>query len=274
MMLFGMALLNSGGLMKQFVLTSMAALSMIGLLAHGGGQAGDKKDSPWQPILSADAYKELTERSIKAIEETAKGNGKKAREKVNVEAAILASYTLIAKDPSADRVAQLRGAALAVAKTDLAKLSKFSGVVPTAPKAPANGKDLNVDLLELMEIFRGSAKGGEGIHPDLQYLPKLKNQNGIEALIGTLAAKQIADANLAKIAKELPNLAYRVAAVASITQSQLPKKGAGQWRDLSIKMRDSSIALAEAASKKNANGVFMAAQALENTCTACHSEFK
>lgn len=260
--------------MKRSVLTSVAVLSIFGLLVHGAGQAGDKIDSPWKPILPAETYKVLTERSIKAIEETAKANGKDAREKVNVEAAILAAYTLSAKGPSADGVAQLRGAALAAGKTNLTKLSAFRTLVTTAPKAPADGMGLTVDLLELMEIFRGQAKRGEGIHPDLQFQPKLKNLNGIEALIGTLSAKQITDANLAKIAKELPNLAYRIAVVASITESQLPKKGAGHWRDLSIKMRDSSVALAEAAEKKNANGVFMAAIALESTCTACHSEFK
>jgi len=35
-----------------------------------------------------------------------------------------------------------------------------------------------------------------------------------------------------------------------------------------------SIALAEAARKKDADGVFKAAQALENSCTQCHMVFK
>lgn len=260
--------------MKQSVLTSMAAVSMLGLMVLHAGQAGEKKDSPWKPILSAEPYKVLTERSIKTIEETAKANGKNAREKVNVEAAILAAYTLSVNEPSADGVAQLRGAALAAGKTDLNKLAAFGANVGSAPKAPPSGKDLKVDLMDLMEIFRGQAKGGEGIHPDLQYQPKLAKLNGIEALIGALGAKQITEANLAKIAKELPNLSYRIAVVASITHVQAPKQGAGQWQALSIKMRDASVALAEAANKKNANGVFLAAQALESTCTACHSEFK
>jgi len=274
MMLVGMAQLNSGGPMKQSVLTSVAAVAMVGLLAQSGGEAGDKNDSPWKPILPAEAYKVLTERSIKAIEETAKANGKNAREKVNVEAAILAGYTLSVETPNADGVAQLRGAALAAAKTKLAKLSDFRGLVTTAPKAAANSSGMDFDLMDMMEIFRGKAKGGEGIHPDLQYQPKLKNLNGIEALIGSLGKKLIAPGDLGKIAKELPNLSYRIATVASITYRQAPKKGAEQWRDLSIKMRDASVVLADAASKKNANGVLIAAQALETTCTACHSEFK
>ena len=226
------------------------------------------------PILPADAYKELSERSIKAIEEMAKANGPAAREKINVEAAILAAYTLSTKSAGDDAVAQLRGAALAAPKADLKALAAFGNTIKAAPKAPANGKNLKVELVDLMEIFRNKSKGGEGIHVDLQYQPKLKNLNGIESLIGTLGAKKISDDNLAKISKELPNLAYRSAVVALLTGGLAPEKGAAEWRDLSVKMRDASIAMAEAAQKKNADGVFKAAQALESTCTQCHSAFK
>jgi hypothetical protein len=260
--------------MKQSMLTTVAALLTIGLLVQIGGQAGDKKESPWKPILPAEAYKELTERSIKAIEETAKANAAGAREKVNVEAAILAAYTLSAKDPNAGGAAQLRGAALAAGKMDLTKLAAFGSTVASAPKAPADNKAINVELASLMVIFRSKAKGGEGIYADLQYQPKLKNQNGIEALLSALAAKKITDDNLAKIAKELPNFAYRMAVVASITHGKAPDKKAAEWHDLSIKMRDTSIALAEAAQKKNTSGVFKAAQALESSCIDCHSVFK
>ena len=79
---------------------------------------------------------------------------------------------------------------------------------------------------------------------------------------------------MAKISTELPNLAYRVAVVSAITHEMAPAKKAAEWRDLSNKMGDASIAIAEAAQKKNANGVFLAAQTLESTCTQCHSAFK
>ena len=117
--------------MKRFMLCSAIVLPMIALLAQVGSQAQDKKDSPWKPILPAESYQELTERSIKAIEAAAKANGKDARDRVDVEAAILAGYTLCAKDPSADRVAKLRGQATGATKADLAKLTS-SMLPPTA----------------------------------------------------------------------------------------------------------------------------------------------
>ena len=75
-----------------------------------------------------------------------------------------------------------------------------------------------------MLIFRTKVKGGEGIPADLQYQPKLKNLNGIESLISALGAKKLSDDNLAKVAKELPNLAYRIAVVGSLTHESVPKK--------------------------------------------------
>ena len=133
---------------------------------------------------------------------------------------------------------------------------------------------VELDTADGLNIFRSKAKGGEGIHPDLQYQPKLKNQNGIEALLSALAAKKITDDNLEKIAKELPNFAYRMAVVAALTHGKAPEKKAAEWRDLSMTLRDTSISLAEAARKKDADGVFKSAQALESSCIDCHSVFK
>ena len=167
--------------MNRNLPSAFAALPILFLL-FGLGHAGDKK-SPW-PILPADAYQKLTARSIKAIEETAKSDAARgARERINVEAAILAGYTMCTKNPGDDAPASLRGAAFAASKLELKKLADFGSSIKTAPKAPASFQAIKVDMLDLMEIFRGKAKRGEGLHPDLQYQPKLKNLNGIEALI-------------------------------------------------------------------------------------------
>ncbi len=138
-------------------------------------------------------------------------------------------------------------------------------------KAKLERKEFFADF---MEIYRNKAKGGEGIHADLQYQPKLKNQNGIEALIGALAAKKLSEENLAKVEKELPLLSYRIAVTANLTQYAAPEKGKERWNALAIKMRDSALALAESARKKNADGIQKAADALQNSCTQCHREFK
>jgi len=240
------------------------------------GEGGDKA-TPWKPFLSDDAYKELTERSIKAIEAAAKSGDKNALAKIELEAALLAGFTLSVNNANDDDVAKLRGAALAARKKDLKKLAEFGQSIKTAPKALTEVRDWKSrlpELEELMVFFRNKSKGGEGLHADLQYQPKLENLNGIEALIGALSKKKLNDANMQKVAKELPILAYRVAVFSAVTHEFAPSKGAGQWRDLSNQMRDASIALAEATQKKNVAGVQKSAESLENTCTQCHSAFK
>src|SRR5262245_35025229 len=161
-----------------------------------GGEGGDKV-TPWKPFLSDDAYKELTERSIKAIEAAAKSGDKNALAKIELEAAFLAGFTLSVKNANDDDVAKLRGAALAARKQDLKKLAEFGQSIKTAPKALPDVKDWKSrlpELEELMVFFRNKSKGGEGLHADLQYQPKLANLNGIEALIGALSKKKLTDA--------------------------------------------------------------------------------
>lgn len=249
--------------------------------ALSAADAGGGKGGAWKPFLSDATYKELTARSIKLIEEAAKSDDKRADDRIESEAAILAGYTLSSKNPGDDAAASLRGAALQAAKAaregKVKPLADFSKLIKSAPKAPADVKDYTSYLHAtepMMRMFLSKAKGGEGIHPDLQYQPKLKNLNGIEALLGGLANKKLSDENLGKVSKELPFLAYRLAVVSSVTHELAPKKDAAKWRELSIVMRDSSIALAEAAQKKDGTGVLKAATTLENSCIDCHSAFK
>jgi hypothetical protein len=241
--------------------------------------AGDGKSAAFKPILSSDDFKELSKRSIATIESIAKSSAKDAAEKCEAEAAILIGYTLSVKND--DDVAKVRGAAIQAVKTarkgDVKALKDFGTKIANATKAPAEVKDWKTHLNELqwmMENFRGKAKGGEGLHADLQYVQKLKNLNGTEAFLGAIAGKKLSGENFEKIQKELPNFAYRVAVMGSITHEFAPAKDAAQWRELAAQMRDSAVAVAAAAQKKDADGMFKAAQALENTCTKCHTVFK
>src|SRR5262249_36812043 len=157
-------------------------------------------------------------RSIAAIEEIAKTGSPKVKEKIEVEAAILAAYTLSVKDPNA--AATLRGAALQAVqearKGNTKALTAFGKRVAPAAKAPADVKDFTTYLHAtepMMQMFLSKAKGGEGIHPDLRYQKKLENLNGIEALLNSLAGKKLNEENLGKVSKELPLLGYRLAVV-------------------------------------------------------------
>src|SRR5205823_2757840 len=118
--------------------------------------------------------------------------------------------------------------------------------------------------------LRPRAKGGEGLPTELQYNPKLKGTNGIEDLVNALAAKKLTDANVGKVSKELPLVAYRVAVIGAITHDYGPtqegKGQPGQWQKLSLAMRDSAVALADAAGKKDGAGILAASTKLEASC--------
>src|SRR5262249_31138828 len=131
----------------------------------------------------------------------------------------------------------------------------------------------------VMTLFEGKDKKGEGVHPDLLYSPKVKSQNGSEALIYALAAKKLTDANVAKMSKELELLGYRVATIGALTLVRGPDKKANAedaklWDDQAVLMRDSAVELAEAARKKDGAGILEACKRLENTCVECHGTFK
>lgn len=135
------------------------------------------------------------------------------------------------------------------------------------------------DLGEMMNLLRTKAKGGEGTAPELQYNAKLKNQNGIEPLIGALAQKQLTDDNAAKTSKELELLAYRIAVMGAITHDNPPSERVAKdsvpgWQKSALEMRDAAVALAEAANKKDAAGIQKASTRLENTCTQCHRDYR
>jgi hypothetical protein len=267
--------------MKRYWLFTLVALPIVLLLLSAEAQSGGDKTTASKSFLSDSVYKQLSERSIQTIEATAKADAKNALGKIEVEAAILAAYTFNVADPKNADVSMLRGAALqaarAVKEKDLTLLKEFGKLSKGGVLAPVDVKLLKARMPaieDLMEIFRNKSKGGEGLPAELQYQAKLKNLNGIEALIGALGAKKLNDENLEKVSKELPLLAYRVAVVGVLTHESAPEKNAGQWRDLSLKMRDASIALADAAQKKNGEGIVQSAVSLENTCTQCHSAFK
>jgi hypothetical protein len=267
--------------MKRSLFCAIAATPILLFLVLSRSHAGGEQGGAWKPFLPADAYKELTKRSIANIETTATSGAKDAAEKIEAEAAIIVAYTLSVKNRDDAAFSKLRGAALlAVQKArngELKKLADFGKSIASAPNAAAEKITRKEYLQELpwaMEIFKGKSKGGDGLHMDLQYHPKLKNLNGIEALIGALSGKKLSEENVAKVEKELPLLAYRIAVVGAITREFAPEKRAEQWRDLSMQMRDASIALAEASQKKNPGGILKAATTLESSCTQCHSAFK
>jgi len=56
-----------------------------------------------------------------------------------------------------------------------------------------------------------------------------------------------------------------------------PRKGKAtqkDWNQLTLQMRDTSLAFAAAASKKDAESTFKMANKLNSICSQCHSDFR
>jgi hypothetical protein len=249
------------------------------------GRAGGEKSSAWKAVVPESAYAELTKRSLERIGKLA-ADDKATLTDLRVEALMLASYTRSVKD--AKNSAVLRQAALALALAASKKSGQDAARKLAAELAAGKGekgggerKDWSAaigDIKDTMMQFANKAKGGEGIHPDLQYNAKVKNQNGSEALINALALKKPSDANVAKMSHELELLGYRSAVIASLGLERGPpddkKADLKSWNELAVAMRDASFELAEAARKKDGPAIVEACKRLENTCVDCHGTFK
>ena len=74
--------------MKRSLACAAAASLAIAVFLQTGSHAGDKKATPFKPILSVETFKLLTERSSKRID----GLGKAELAKANVESAIASGY--------------------------------------------------------------------------------------------------------------------------------------------------------------------------------------
>jgi hypothetical protein len=274
--------------MSRITRTIIAALAPAVLLFgwSASGRAGGDKAPDWKPFLTAPAFKELARRSLTRIG-TLAADDKAPLTQLRAEALVLAgcaASTGGAPDVAPPAAAQALQLAYLAGKGKGAEARKYAtdlaagtAVVPTT--APKNWVTAIGDIGDLMDLFRGKAKGGEGITEDLQYNAKLKNQNGIEALINALATKKLTDANADKMAKELEILGYRVATIGALTLQRGPAEKKKEddekvWKEQATVMRDSAVALAEAAQKKNAAGILEASKKLENSCIECHASFK
>jgi hypothetical protein len=263
---------------------SVVLILMMAFASGAAIQAGGDKAGTWKAFLPEPAYVELTRRSLDTIGKAAK-DAKAPLTELRVEALMLAAYAKSVKDAENTAAFGKGAVALAVAAgmKNNADAARKLALELAAHKSVAGGgtSDLHIaigDIKDVMMLFANKAKGGEGVHADLFYSPKVKNQNGSEALINALASKKLSDANVGKMAKELELLAYRTAVIAALTLERGPpaaQKGETKaWNDYSIVMRDSAIELADGARKKDGPAIFEASKRLENSCVECHGMFK
>jgi hypothetical protein len=262
------------------------ASAMTLLFVHGlaPGQAGTKKAPPWRPFLAADDYQELVKHSTRRLHILA--NDPEATSALRAEALMLAGYSISTKDPRTSaglRYKAIKVATLAAQKDGAAQARKLAAELAPAKsdaKAVLAAIDWPAaigDVVDLMTPLANKAKGGEGLATELQYLAKVKKQNGVEALLVALATKKLSTANAGKMAKELELIAYRIATIGALTRRRGPtrnKEEAKAWDDEARIMRDVGVELAEAAGKKDVMTILGASKRLVSSCAECHATFK
>jgi hypothetical protein len=281
--------------MKRYAQCLLVGLTVgaVVWLASDRGQAGGTKNEPWEPVLSRDVYKELVQREADRIQEIlgAKEVDEKLLERAKFGAVLIAALAQSVKDGKADDVrgtfetAWLLHAALK--KKDMGEAKKLAAALLTAKAAAGKATPVTAEQwgkaltkAELMDHFRPKAKGGDGMHPDLQNNIKFKGAlNGVEEKIRYLSLKELTPAGMKKESKELELLGYRAAVVGALTYLYAPAKKEGNkdpedWRRYSIATRDSGVTLAAAAAKGDAAALLKAGNALNSACSQCHAEFR
>jgi hypothetical protein len=260
-------------------------------LGANRGQAGGAKSDPWQPIVPKEVYKELAKREAERIQDILKGTpDEKALHRARFGAMLIAALAQSVEGGATAETNATFEAAWQLAKAlgnkgglDQAKTFVALLITPDPKRKLLEApKDWYAGLTkaDLMDHFRPQAKGGDGMHPDLQSNIKFKGAlNGIEEKIRYLSLKELSPAAMKKEAKELELLGYRSAVVGELTFLYAPAtKEAGKdpadWRRYSLATRDTGVELAKAAAKGDTAAVLRTGNALNGACSQCHSEFR
>ncbi len=122
------------------------------------------------------------------------------------------------------------------------------------------------ELEDVMSAFKVKKKSGLA-------WPGAKDNEGIELKIRGLARDQTKDF------KHLEDIAYTTLAVGLIAEAKTPEKDSGKklkknWTQYVHDMQEGAQALAKAAGDKSAAEVKTAATKVNNSCNACHSDFR
>jgi len=157
--------------------------------------------------------------------------------------------------------------------TDAVKKGDKDGA---AKLAQSTAKEMEY-LEDIMHFLKQRAKGGLGVGDKTgDVFP-----DGIEAKLLAMSRDAPSAVKLAKEAKALEEMGYRLAAIGEITLAAAPKSDAGakkkaDWIRWSNDMRTESLALAKAlqASPPAPADVKAAAEKINASCNNCHAIFR
>lgn len=137
------------------------------------------------------------------------------------------------------------------------------------------GKKPQLEMEDLMHLFVLRTRKGLGVGAKAGAVMP----DGIEKKVEELAEKAPPAKQLGDEAAGLEQMAYNMAAIAEVSRVLAPEKDTGKkkakdWIKWSEDMREASLALAEAAKKKDASGVKAAADKANTACSKCHDVFR
>jgi hypothetical protein len=270
---------------------ALACVTILPCLLMTIVDASGQKEDGFGALLPPTVCKELLGRELKTVEAAIGKDDAKAIQKGKVAAMMIAGYALTAKEKSEyldGVVANALELGLILGekeKVDTAKklvAAIGSGKSRDAVKDPKSSFRMVVPKsYDLMVMYMGKTKGGDGLHPDIQSLsPRLQGgEEYIENLFAYLAKKPLAETKVKKGAKELELVGYRTAVSAELIRAYVPKNKTKKrdpelWLQTSNQMRDQALAFAAAANKQDAQGIQKSADAVLKSCVNCHKMFQ
>jgi hypothetical protein len=128
----------------------------------------------------------------------------------------------------------------------------------------------------IMNTMSPREDGGLGVGAQ----PGAIKPDGIEKKLLEIDKTPLKDQQAAAEAGALQEMAFRIAAVATMAQSTCPvpakqgKKDPKDWKKWTEDMQKQALELADAAKGKKAAEINKAVKTLNNTCATCHAVFK
>jgi hypothetical protein len=173
-----------------------------------------------------------------------------------------------AADDKADLRATVQKIADAIQNKDMDQAKKLAQEV-------AKGNDVE-DVMHLMN--KRDAAGKAKVF-GIGKKPNAINPDGIEAMIQNLSKKPRPQTQIEKESPALVEMAYRIAAIATIAHAKPPekdepKKKKADWMEWSADLEKTAISMADAAKAKKPVDVKNAAAKVNTTCNTCHAAFK
>jgi hypothetical protein len=269
------------------------ALGAVLLAAAGGGRAAGDKPQVWKPIIppaeADDVIKYLGQLTQDSLDKgpPADPDGKKDwAGKLQYTGVLAAVITQSVKEGgNAGQLGAARAAGLQLsdavekgqldaAKTQAAALASLKG--GAAGAAPAADLEEKADLAGIMNLLRLRSRGGLGF--GVKPPAGAATTDGIEARVMALAKRPLKSDDLKKQADDLVRSAYIMAAVSEVSEAHTPKKMPGKdpkdWTSWTNDMRESALALADAAKKGDPAALKAAASKLNASCNNCHGTFR